>query len=106
MRRVMLGIVWFVVLYVIGAAVVGIGAGVMDSLSHAGAGSVAAVQALHRGEMAGVEVGTAARPYVLLAAVLLAAVGSGLGWLPGTRRHRAGDGKVPPVAPSSDMPRR
>jgi len=88
MKRVLVGVVWFVVLSLLGLA---------------GTGAVASVKAYHKAHEAGLSDGflhgagaggEMRRKYgtvLLLGALVLSIVGSATGSLPGARRHEAGD---------------
>ncbi len=91
-RRIVLGIIWFVVLYFLGCFGVGAIAGGI-----AGASIEPGQNAAEVGSKAGAAATQACLPLIALGALVLASVGSFLGFLPGTRPKKA-------QQPSDDIP--
>lgn len=83
-KRILLGVVWFVVLYMGACMITGAIAGAI-------AGSQDPANASTAGYQAGQQVVIALRGYFLLGALLLSIIGTSLGILPGTRKKAPAD---------------
>lgn len=81
MKRLAFGFLWFVVFLVVGMLVLGIVAAPDTS------GYNEAVQSYEAGYAAGHEAGQRYGKIIILGALVLSALGTFLGWLPGTRRR-------------------
>jgi hypothetical protein len=83
MKRVLMGIVWFIVLYlgvlIIGGAIVG---------ALAGAGQPNPQQAAQAGRLAGNDFGQTYGALILIGSLLVAIAGSVTGILPGTKKKK------------------
>jgi hypothetical protein len=79
-RRILFGLLWFVVFWFAGSVLVGAIAGAI-----AGANNPA--NASQVGAIAGSNAVEALRLYILGGAVLMSAAGAWVGWLPGTERR-------------------
>ena len=78
MKRVLFGIVWFVVIYFVACVVIGAVVGGM-------AGANDPANAAQAGAEAGARIVGQNRIWIALGAVVISTVGSFQGWLPGTR---------------------
>jgi hypothetical protein len=81
MRRVIFGIIWAIVIYFAGCIVVGAIAGAMT-------GAADPQTALETGRQAGSEAVERLQPVISLTAATIGAVGSWMGFLPGTRARK------------------
>jgi hypothetical protein len=78
MKRVFMAFVWSIVFYFVGCMLAGAVAGGIAGYHHPEAASEA-------GRIAGIKVVQEYRPYIVFAAVSLAVLGCGAGYLPGTK---------------------
>lgn len=78
MKRVFFGLVWCVVFYFVGCMLAGAVAGGIAGYHHPEAAAEA-------GRLAGIKVVQEYRPFIIFGAVTLAVLGSGAGYLPGTK---------------------
>ena len=80
MKRAFMAFVWSIVFYFVGCMLVG---GVAGGI--AGSHQTNTAAASQAGRLAGIKYVTEYRPYIVFAAVSLAVLGSGAGYLPGTK---------------------